>query len=181
MSPFVSIVNSVSSGFGQEMAKFFNREGAQKLDAPLDLLRSFSERAKFLAIGPSRSCRVRNTPVGNVWLARENGTRFPGPIADGDDDVECHVSVLVPRLAARAPCINLVLISQHLKRKRIDRSCRLTAGAISFESVVAGLLREVLGKDAPGRITRAKKENLLLCVCHSAILTIHICLGEYNA
>ena len=83
------------------MPKFFDGGRAQKLYAALDLLRRFSERAESLFISSGRGCRIRNAPMGNGRLAREDGTRFLCPVANRNDNVEMRVFELVPRLAAR--------------------------------------------------------------------------------
>jgi len=75
--------------------------------------------------------------------------------------------------------IDLVIITQDLNRIRIYCRSGLTPGAIGFESVIAGLFNEVLGKDAPGRITGAKEQYLLLWVCHGDPF-FHIRLAEYK-
>src|SRR5687768_6302277 len=115
------------------MAKFFGGKGAQKLDAPLDLLRGYSKGTELLLIG-SRGCgRIGNTPVSDFRLAGKDGTGFFCPIADSDDDVEMIIFKFVPRLAAGLRWIDLVLISQHLERQRIDDSCRLASSAVRLE------------------------------------------------
>src|SRR5918993_1847172 len=139
------------------MAKFFGGKGAQKLDAPLNLLRRFSKGAELFLIGSIGCGRIGNTPVSDFRLAGKDGTRFLCPIADGDDDVEMGIFKFVPRLAAGIGWIDLVLLSQHLKRQRIDDSCRLASGAVGLEPILTDLFSQVLGKNTPGGIAGAKK------------------------
>ena len=80
----------------EEMPKFLNWEGAQKLYASLDLLRGFSERTEFLLISASRFGRIGNTPVGKDWLSRKNGAGFFRIVTDRNDDIELCPFELIP-------------------------------------------------------------------------------------
>ena len=92
-------------------------------------------------------------------LPRPEGTLFFGVVTDCNNEVECYVLVLVPRLGASIGSVNFVNLSKSPNRIRVNCGAWIGARAARLEFSLAEFPCEVLTEDASRAVSCAKEQD----------------------
>ena len=124
------------------------------------MLSHFPEECLLFGIGAFKVSRVGRPPMRNYRLAGPHRTRFLGAIAKSDDEVEVDVREFVPRLAAGAAYINVVLFTKNTQSQWVGSSLGLGACTMGLEATGNDSIGEKFCQNASGRVSRTEEQDL---------------------
>lgn len=140
--------------------KLFKRQGAKEFQPTIDLPTHLPECLKAFFVGAFCSARINGWPVSKDWLPRPDRACLLGVIAKGDNEVKVNALEFVPRLAAGAAYINVVLFTKNTQSQWVGSSLGLGACTMGLEATGNDSIGEKFCQNASGRVSRTEEQDL---------------------
>src|SRR5258708_37669799 len=141
-------------------------QGKEQADPPIKNKESVTEGALDLICSAANRRRIGNAPMGGHRLTLPDRAHFfGGAVTDRKDEVKLGSSrpgEFIPSLASQA-CAGQTRPLELLQRLRSNLSRRMTSCTIGGECRLALVVQDRLGHDGPRRVSRAQKQNVVMC------------------